>query len=69
MRIVKNTFLLILVFFIFACANTETVMRNDKGETRYCYLRDDSTIKSIGAVTEYSKCVNDAGTAGFRKVQ
>ena len=65
----KNYLLWSLIFFISACANTETVMRNEKGETRYCYLRDDSTIKSIGAVTEYSKCVNDAGTAGFRKVQ
>ena len=69
MRYLKKCHLVTLVFFIVACANTETVMRNDKGETRYCYLRDDGTTNSIGAVTEYSKCVNDAGTAGFRKMQ
>ena len=23
---------------IVGCANTETVLKNDKGETRYCYL-------------------------------
>jgi len=53
------------------CASTitKTVLRNDKGETRYCYLSTDQTLAKIAAVGEYNKCLNDAGQAGFRKVE
>lgn len=51
-----------------ACANQETVLRNDAGETRYCYLVHDSTLARIPAQDQYTKCLNDAGTAGFKRV-
>lgn len=47
--------------------HTETMLKNDKGETRYCYLTNDHTLISMGAMSEYNKCLNEAGTAGFRK--
>jgi hypothetical protein len=52
-----------------ATAVTETVLKNDKGEMRYCYLSTDQTLAKIVAVGEYNKCLNDAGQAGFRKVE
>jgi hypothetical protein len=47
---------------------TEATLKNDKGDTRYCYLSNDHTLVSMGAMSEYNRCLNDAGTAGFRKV-
>ena len=44
-------------------------MKNDKGEVRYCYLANDHTLISMGAMTEYNKCLNDAGAAGFKRVE
>jgi hypothetical protein len=58
----------VMVFVLCACTTTETILKNDKGDTRYCYVQNDRTISSIGAVTEYSRCVNEAGAAGYRKV-
>lgn len=53
-----------------ACAtNVETVLKNDTGQTRYCYLSHDSTLARVSATAEYNKCLNDAGTAGYKKVQ
>lgn len=53
-----------------ACAtNVETVLRNDSGQTRYCYLSHDSTLARVTATAEYNKCLNDAGAAGYKKVQ
>lgn len=50
------------------CANQETLLRNAAGEERYCYLVHDSTLAKIPAVGEYNKCLNEAGAAGFRRV-
>jgi len=59
-----------ILLFLTACAtNTETVLQNEKGDTRYCYLTNDHTLTSIGAVSEYTRCMNDAGAAGYRKVK
>lgn len=65
----KNKFFYIAVILLtVGCTtHTETMLRNDKGETRYCYLTNDHTLISMGAMSEYNKCLNDAGTAGFRK--
>ena len=53
-----------------ACAtHTESVLKNEKGETKYCYLTNDHTLTSMGAVSEYTRCMNEAGAAGFRKVK
>ncbi len=52
------------------CAtNVETVLKNDAGQTKYCYLSHDSTLARISATAEYNKCLNDAGAAGFKKIQ
>jgi hypothetical protein len=59
---------LIALIVITGCANQETIMRNAAGETRYCYLVHDSTIAKIAAYDQYTKCLNDAGAAGFKRV-
>ena len=52
------------------CAtNVETVLKNDAGQTKYCYLSHDSTLARVSATAEYNKCLNDAGAAGYKKVQ
>ena len=53
---------------IAGCVNEETVLRNAAGEERYCYLVHDNTLAKIPATEQYNKCLNDAGTAGFKKV-
>jgi hypothetical protein len=53
-----------------SCATkTETVLKNPNGDVRYCYLVNDHTLTSAGAVTEYNRCLNEAGAAGYRQVQ
>lgn len=61
---------LLICLGVVACGTTvtETTLKNDKGETRYCYLSNDHTLVSVGAMSEYNKCLNSAGTAGFKKV-
>lgn len=62
--------LFVIVISVAGCAtNIETVLRNDSGQQRYCYLSHDSTLARITATAEYNKCLNEAGAAGFKKVQ
>ena len=56
------------VILLSACANQETILRNAAGESRYCYLVHDSTLARIAATDQYTKCLNDAGAAGFKRV-
>jgi hypothetical protein len=67
------TSVLVILFgtiVLFGCSTvTETALKNDKGEIRYCYLHNDHTLVSVGAVQEYNRCLNDAGTLGFRQVE
>jgi len=66
----KSAFLFSVVIFMGACAtNVETVLRNDAGQVRYCYLSHDSTLARVSAVGEYNKCLNEAGAAGYKKMQ
>lgn len=61
---------LVLTVNLVACAtNVETTLRNEAGQTRYCYLSHDSTLARVTATAEYNKCLNEAGTAGYKKVQ
>lgn len=61
---------LVVTVNLAACAtNVETTLRNDAGQTRYCYLSHDSTLARVTATAEYNKCLNEAGTAGYKKVQ
>jgi hypothetical protein len=67
----KNYLIAIVLFGLLAgCSTTytETTLKNIKGEVRYCYLSNDHTLNSMGAMSEYNKCLNDAGTAGFKRV-
>ncbi len=67
---IKYYFAISAITILSACAtNTESVFKNDKGETRYCYLTNDHTLQSLGAVTEYTRCMSEAGAAGYRKVK
>jgi hypothetical protein len=67
----KNKFFLIGVAYLMtACAtNVETALKNDAGQIRYCYLSHDSTLARVTATAEYNKCLNEAGTAGYKKIQ
>lgn len=57
-------------YLLIACAtNVETALKNDAGQIRYCYLSHDSTLARVTATAEYNKCLNEAGTAGYKKVQ
>lgn len=47
---------------------TETVLKNASGDVRYCYLVNDHTLVSMGVVTEYNRCLNEAGAAGYRQI-
>lgn len=60
--------LLAAVALVAGCANKETIMRNDAGQVRYCYVQHNGTLAAVGAEQEYHKCLNEAGTAGFRRV-
>lgn len=51
------------------CANQETLLRNAAGDERYCYLVHDSSLAKIAATDQYTKCLNEAGAAGFRRVE
>lgn len=64
----RKLFLLLGLIVVSGCANKETILRNAAGETRYCYLVHDSTLAKIAATDQYTKCLNDAGTAGFKRV-
>jgi hypothetical protein len=48
---------------------TETALRNADGQSRYCYLANDHTLISMGAMSEYNKCLNEAGAAGFKRIE
>lgn len=66
----KITALVAVVLSLAACAtNVETVLKNEAGQVRYCYLSHDSTLARVSAMAEYNKCLNDAGTSGYKKVQ
>lgn len=49
------------------CASREVILTNDKGEHRYCYLEHRGSYDSIPASDQFNRCLNEAGTAGFRK--
>jgi hypothetical protein len=67
---IKVLFACLVGLVLTACAtNTETVLINERGDKRYCYLMNDHTLNSMGAVSEYNRCLNDAGASGFRKVK
>ena len=64
----RMIFSLIGLVILTACANQETIMRNATGEARYCYLVHGSGFEKVAATAEYTKCLNDAGAAGFKRV-
>lgn len=62
--------ILVGLFVLVGCGTTttQTTLKNSSGEVRYCYLVNDHTLVSVGAMSEYNRCLNDAGTAGFKRV-
>jgi hypothetical protein len=70
MKVSKILLLLISLFILISCTtHTETLLKNEKGDTRYCYLTNDHTLVSVGAVSEYNRCMNEAGAAGYKKIK
>lgn len=71
MKLIKWGFLISIPLLLAACGTTttQTTLKNAVGEVRYCYLANDHTLISMGAMTEYNRCLNDAGTAGFKRVE
>jgi|GEM_PF-6681107 len=65
-----RTYILVGLIALTGCGTTHTqsTLKNDKGELRYCYLANDHTLVSMGAMSEYNKCLNDAGAAGFKRI-
>lgn len=57
----------VLAALVVGCAiSEEAVLKNDKGETRYCY-KGGGGHPSVAA-QQFNECLNAAGTAGFRRV-
>jgi hypothetical protein len=44
-------------------------MRNAAGESRYCYMVHGGSIDRLTAAEQYNKCLNEAGAAGFRRIE
>ena len=69
-KMMKSLLMVVASTTLVACAtNVETVLRNDTNQIRYCYLSHDSTLARVAATAEYNKCLNEAGSAGYKKVQ
>jgi hypothetical protein len=49
------------------CVAQDAVLVNDKGEKRYCYKPASGTFSNIGATQEFTRCLNEAGSAGFKR--
>jgi hypothetical protein len=62
--------LLVLLALVAGCATLpdSATLVNDKGEKRYCYKVQGGMISNSGAVREFNKCLNEAGSAGFKRV-
>lgn len=59
--------LLVLTGLLVGCAiSEEAVLKNDKGEIRYCYKSGGG--HPVIANQQFTDCLNTAGNAGFRKV-
>ena len=71
MKLLKTASFIAIVLLMAACGTTvtQTSLKNSAGELRYCYLANDHTLVSVGAMSEYNKCLNDAGAAGFKRVE
>ncbi len=69
MKFLSATTVALSIVAVTGCVTNETTtLRNASGDTRYCYLHTDNTLAKITAMGEYNKCLNDAGTAGYKKV-
>lgn len=60
---------LVVVIAISGCAAQSATLVNDRGEHRYCHKPTSGVFSNIGATREYSKCLNEAGSAGFKLVE
>ena len=58
--------IVLLAVILSGCAAQNASLVNDKGEHRYCYKSATGAMSNIAAEREYNKCLNDAGSAGFK---
>lgn len=57
-----------LYLLVLTGCSSQAILINDKGEKRYCYKESTASIGSGAAATrEFNRCLNDAGTAGFKR--
>jgi hypothetical protein len=61
-----RTILLALLTVTAGCAAQSATLTNDKGEHRYCYKSLAGAMSNIAATAEFNKCLNEAGSAGFK---
>lgn len=62
----RTIFLAALLAVTAGCAAQSATLTNDKGEHRYCYKSLTGAMSNILAMQEYNKCLNEAGSAGFK---
>jgi hypothetical protein len=62
----KTILLAALLAVTAGCAAQSATLINDKGERRYCYKSATGAMSNIGAQREFNKCLNEAGSAGFK---
>jgi len=64
----KTVTMLLAAVLLAGCANPRAVLRNDKGEERYCEATGYGVIGATMANNRYTDCMNAAGRDGFKKV-
>ena len=50
-------------------ATHETILVNTKGDVKYCYYVNDTYEDSSNINGNYNKCINDAGSLGYKRVR
>ena len=69
-RVIREVALIVVVSgTLSGCSvNKEVTLRNDAGETKYCYLNTNQSLARLPAEQEFNKCLNDLGAQGYRQV-
>lgn len=57
---------ILLSTLLSGCSSQSATLVNDQGEKRYCYKPASGVFSNIGATQEFTRCINTAGSAGFR---
>lgn len=63
----RYAYLFVGIGLLAGCVTNQTTMlKNNAGDIRYCYLVTDQSLAKMNALGEYNKCLNEAGTAGYK---